>query len=225
MEMDYKNNSGKSNLIKIAIILALSVGLLVAVYFLGMNKGKSKNEMTEAIEAATDVKETTTASRELIESTVKAASDLVTTKYHYRDVMTFTKDKTGSVFGKEFTLGSEQRLFVYAGEINVGYDVSQITVNVDDSIKVIKVILPEPKVIAHTTYDDEFQEYEIETSVWVESNTQEVMEARQKLKEEQQTELMANADFISSVRKNAEVSLKELLNAATGNAGYDIVFL
>ena len=113
---------------------------------------------------------------------------------------------------------------MYAGEISVGYDVSQIEIKVDDSIKVVKATLPEPKIISHTTFDDQFEEYEIESSVWVSTNTQEIMAARQEIKEQKETELMADTDFVKSVRKNAELALKELVSAATGKQ-YDVAFL
>lgn len=217
MNFDLKNTP-KAKLIKIGIFAVIVIGLSLTLYFMGVKSGKAKAKVSAVSTGVNNTNVTV----DLLESSVRAASDLVTTKYHYKDVMTVTRGEEKSILG--VTYGTEEKLVTYAGIISVGFDVKEIEITIDDEKNTITLKLPEPKIISHEIIDDEFKVYDTDKSMFVDINTEDIIQDREQAKQDQQETLLKDPEFMESVDKNTKTVLREFLGGIIGDKGYEIVF-
>ncbi|MEE5992051.1 MAG: DUF4230 domain-containing protein [Oscillospiraceae bacterium] len=156
-------------------------------------------------------------------SWIESASDLVSEKYHYTDLVDHHEEGK-KLAGITIPLTEEQTLIVYSGTINVGIDVSQITYDIDEGKKQITLTLPEPKIIAHEVDHDSVKSYEVKDSLFHKETYEEFAEVISVAKKEKEEQLAEDAEFLDGVMKDAEDSLNNLFTAVGVTESYTIVF-
>ena len=152
----------------VILIVALAVGM----YFIGKNQAQTPpNQATESIredEPADEVVEEENFKLEIryLKEVIAPASDLVTTRYYYKDADTFESYK--EINGFKIPLTTDKVVFTYEGTVSLGLDFGKIVFLVNEPNKKITVDLPEIKVVANEIDFDSFVYYEVRNSIFTE---------------------------------------------------------
>jgi len=158
-----------------------------------------------------------------LSSWIESASDLVSEKYHYTDLIDHHEEGK-KIAGVTIPLTEEQTLIVYSGTVNVGIDVSEITYDIDESKKLITLTLPEPKIIAHEVDHSNIKDYDVKEKIFHKKTFEEFGEIISIAQTEKQEELLNDTEFLDNVKKDAEDSLNHLFDAVGVTEDYTIVF-
>lgn len=108
-----------------------------------------KEDLNNQIEELLNVKESVpVVTRNDLEEQVSSLSELVTTKYFYRNATQKDDDKTW-LWGWTMPFSDTSLLATYDGTITTSIDLKQIRFNVNQQTKVITVTMPKSKIFDH----------------------------------------------------------------------------
>ena len=215
----------------IAIIVTICVvmaGVAIGTYFIGRNQSEPvnhhKNESVDLEEPADEVVEEQNAKLEIryLKEVIAPASDLVTTRYYYKDADSFQSYK--EINGFKIPLTTDEVVFTYEGTVSLGIDFSKIVFLVDEKDKKITVDLPEVKIVANEIDFHSFVYYEIKNSIFTEQTMEVTTDLLAVLQEKTANRVMNDQELLDSVRDNAENLIRGLLNSAEYSSGYEVVF-
>lgn len=157
-----------------------------------------------------------------IEKLISPASDLITTKYNYKDADTY--ENYGKVFGKRVPLTTSKIVFTYRGAISVGIDLSEVNYIIDNDNKSISITLPKLSIVANEIDDSSF-EYPFESSsIFNPTEMSDFTELRQQLKDKHAEEIMNDAQFMNSATENTKNVLKDFLTVSSETKDYTVIF-
>lgn len=101
--------------------------------------------------------------------------------------------------------GSEETyVFSYDGHVKAGLDFADITVDVDDTAKKIRVTLPEIRILSVELNEDTFRQYSGGQNLLSQMTPEEVAQSRAKAKEKARETAIANG-ILDNARENAKV--------------------
>lgn len=215
----YRNEAGKK---KSAIEQANSYSELAEQNDTFTKKSTERRTVptTSATTTTTTEATTTTISVNTVQTKIESAGELVTSKYHYKDV--FEHKIFKDVLGIPT---SEERIYVYSGVILVGYDLTKMKISVDNTKKKIIIQLPKPNVISHDIDLESFQEYDIKSNMFINVSTDDVMEVLEKQKHNKSMELLRNKEYIKDVEQNAKSVIKNILIGAQLLEEYELEYV
>lgn len=150
------------------------------------------------------------------------ASELVSMKYTYTDVDIYENSK--KAFGYKIPLTTDKVIFTYNGIISAGIDMSQITYDINNETKTIRVILPAPTLMAHEIDENSFKFYDAKNSIFTETKLKDYTQLVSNLKEEKEEKLKNDAEFLPSVTENAKKVLNDLLKLSESTSEYTIIY-
>ncbi len=157
-----------------------------------------------------------------IEKVIKPASDLITSKYNYKDADTYENYK--QLFGKKVPLTTDKVVFTYKGTVSVGIDLSEVKYDIDDENKIIRIELPEIKIKSNEIDDSSF-EYPFESdSVFNSTGMSDFTELLATLKEKKEEEVKNDTEFMDTARKNTKDVLQEFLTLSNDTKDYEVTF-
>jgi hypothetical protein len=175
--------------------------------------------------AADDVAgETSTLSADIVESEVKSAADLVTTRYIYKDLVKY--DSTKQLFGVDIALTSDIEVYSYKGTVSLGFDLSKARcVRIDENDKIIYLSLPDVEIVANEIDANSFESIYSVDSVFNENQMGEVYSMIDELKQQHAEEALSNEELIDTTINNAQTVLTGLLTTSDATGGYSVVFV
>lgn len=157
-----------------------------------------------------------------IEKIIKPASNLITTKYNYKDADTY--ENYNKVFGKRIPLTTSKIVFTYKGTVSVGIDLSEVKYSIDNKDKSISINLPKLGVIANEIDDSSF-EYPFESnSIFNPTEMSEFTELRQQLKDKHAEEVMNDTKFMNTATENTKNVLRDFLTMSSETKYYTVIF-
>ena len=206
----------------LAIIAAvLSIGIYV--YNQGTRSLKAAaQEPVPSIDEVEFVVEETKVTSETVEQALEPAGDLVSLAYHYTNASTVSDVK--KFFDFEIPLTESKAVFTYSGVVKVGYDLSEVGIEVDDAAKTITLTLPAQKIVSNEIDFDSFEYVVEESSVFNPQKMSESTAAIDDLKKDAEKLVKGDAEFADEARANAEVVLTSFLRAAGIAEDYSIEF-
>ena len=213
--------------IKASTIVA-ALAILAAVFSIGVfvhnqsTRGSKAAQEPASIDAIEFVVEETTITNETVEEALEPAGDLVTLAYHYTNASTVSDVK--KFFDFEIPLTESRAVFTYAGVVKVGYDLSEIGIEVDNDTKTITLTLPAQKIVSNEIDFDSFEYVVEESSVFNPQTMSESTAAIDDLKDDAEKLVKADKEFADEARTNAEVVLESFLRAAGIADDYTIEF-
>lgn len=219
---------GKLYVKELVFKVLLVVGGIVAGIVLGVILGvfrpwqKEEAEPVATPEPLPIEEEAVTLTVDNLEEIIQPASDLVSLKYFYTDAGTY--ESTLEAFGQKIPLTTDKVVFTYDGVISVGVDLSMVTFEINNEVQTITVTLPEVKLLSNDIDASSFEYPHVSDSVFNKTEMQDYTSMIATLKEEKEAEIMNNAEFMNSARKNAEQILSEFLQASPLTQEYIIVF-
>ncbi len=150
------------------------------------------------------------------------ASDLISSRYHYKDADKYENYK--NLLGMRVPLTTDMAVFTYEGIISAGIDLSEVEYGIDNEQGVITIRLPEIKILANEIDASSFQYPYISNSIFNNTDMQDYTKLIDKLKAEKQEELLQNTAFMDQVLKNTQLVLSSFLTASESTRGYSVVF-
>lgn len=157
-----------------------------------------------------------------VEKIIKPASDLITSKYNYKDADTYENYK--QLFSKKIPFTTDKTVFTYKGTISVGIDLSEVKYVIDNENKKIRITLPKLGIKSNEIDDSSFK-YPFESdSIFNATGMSDFTELLAKLKENKEEEVKSDTKFMDTAKQNTENVLKEFLTAADSTKDYTVIF-
>lgn len=157
-----------------------------------------------------------------VEKIIKPASDLITSKYIYKDADTYENYK--QLFGEKVPFTTDTVVFTYKGTVSVGIDLSEVKYVIDNEKETISIKLPEIRIKSNEIDDSSF-EYPFEAnSIFNTTGMSDYTELLATLKEKKEEEVKSDTEFMDTARQNTENVLKEFLTASDVTKDYTVIF-
>lgn len=144
--------------------------------------------------------------------------ELATLKCYYHDVAEYEKQAEGLFKYRPFKYGYKKVWIEYDGVVEVGIDVSEVQVSEPDSRGVVRIYVPDAKILSVSADKDTMSEPLIDKGIF----TTITAEDKNKAFADAQAEMQKNAESDSSVLTQAKNNAKELLKQYIINAGEQI---
>lgn len=157
-----------------------------------------------------------------VEKIIKPASDLITSKYIYKDADSYENYK--NLFGKRLPFTTDKVVFTYKGTVSVGIDLSEVIYEIDDESQIIRIKLPEIRITSNEIDHSSF-EYPFESdSIFNSTGMSDYTELLATLKREKEVEVINDKEFMETARHNTENVLEQFLTASDLTKNYTIIF-
>lgn len=169
-----------------------------------------------------DEHEIATVTISYLEELTRDASDLVTTRYIYKDADVYTNTKHWG--NMDLPLTTTEYVYTYEGTISLGIDMSEIRYSVDDAQNQIVVELPEIKIVANEIDADSFAYVSSKNSIFNETQMEDITDLIAGLKEAEADKVMADADLLADVQVRAESVITRLITMSDLAADYEVTF-
>lgn len=147
------------------------------------------------------IKETT------IQNIVESSSDLVTTKYTYRDIAEYEQFK--DFYGIKIPFTTDHQLIVYDGQAAFGVDLTKSSVSMKDNS--IQINLPKVSILYHTLDTSSFKVYNVQSSIFTDVSMGDYAQFMERLKLEKNAQLLSDKHLLEEVKRNTEQALVTLL--------------
>ena len=220
--------------LKNPIVALIIVIVLVAVAFVYYKTPLLKGEPGEAPTAevtpepietavATNKPEITTVTVEEVESVLKPAANLITSKYYYKNASDFKSVITFFDTGFELPFTTSKGYIIYSGVVSIGVEFDDITLGVDNNRRIITVHLPKEKIQAHEI-DDSSVQTDTQQSILNMLDAEYYATLIAGFKKQTESEILNNKDYMKQVRSNTENVIRSFLLASDVTGEYKIVF-
>lgn len=212
----------KKKAIEILVLILIAIIVFGAGVYIGITKPweKTDPEITKAYGTSEEDNYILTIST--VEKIIKPASDLITSKYIYKDADTYENYK--NLFGKRVPFTTDKVVFTYKGTISVGINLSEVKYEIDNKNQTISIKLPET-VIKSNEIDNSSFEYPFEAdSVFNTTGMNDYTELLATLKEKKEEEVKGDTEFMYTARQNTTNILKEFLTASDVTKDYTVIF-
>ena len=118
---------------------------------------------------------------------MKDAKELVVYKYYYTDVGEYSKDRNFKLFQSKISVPftTDKTLYTYTGTISAGVDLAKLdedNFKINDEKEKITITLPKPKILYHVIDDKKFQTYNVNNSVFTNSDLKDYKDFERKLR-------------------------------------------
>lgn len=137
---------------------------------------------------------------------VNKICELATLRCYYHDVAEYEKQPNG-FFSELFKYGYKKFWIEYSGIVDVGIDAGQVQVNTPDKNGVVKVYVPEAKILNIKADPESMSEPVADTGIFTSITTAEKAEAFSQA----QITMKSNAESDSNILAQAHDNAKELL--------------
>lgn len=156
-----------------------------------------------------------------LESVLESASDMITTRYYYKDADTYENYK--EFMGLKVPFTTDKAVFTYSGTVSIGIDLSAVVYEIDNERRVITVNLPEMSILANEIDTDSFEYPLLEDSVFNVTDMEDYTAMLTTLKEEKVTEVLSNTELLEQAREKTEEVFMQLLEASDVTQQYEII--
>ncbi|MDW7661690.1 MAG: DUF4230 domain-containing protein [Bacillota bacterium] len=157
-----------------------------------------------------------------IEKIIQPASDLITSKYRYKDADTYENFKI--VFGKKVPFTTDMTVFTYEGVVSVGIDLLDVEYEIDNENQIISILIPELKILSNEIDDSSFKYPFKSDSIFNATDMSDFTELMSTLKENKEKIILNDKEFMDSARENAEVVLRGFLTASDTTKDFTVIF-
>lgn len=213
-----------------ALILVLLVAVAAGIYLLRSPNTQDEPELAPVVTSepvataiAEDKPEITLLSVDEVESVLKPAADLITSRYYYTNAADFDSVLTWFHTTVENPFTHSKGYIMYDGVVSIGIDMSSVKYEVDNKTKTITVTLPPEKILAHEI-DNNSVVSDAKESIFNTLDAEYYSKLIGGLKEGTETKIMNNTEYINSVRANTETVFRSLLASSELTNDYNVQF-
>lgn len=218
--------------IPVGIVLLLAIIFILAQHIILTNRAAKEAEdayqqaltesgaQTQVIEVEPGFKVNSTTLREVI----APASKLISYEYFYTDADQYEKSQPLFKTNIKVPFTTNQTVFTYSGTISAGIELSKVVFDVDNDAKTIRVLLPEPEILAHQLDMGSLQFYDIKKSVFTRVDFGDYAEMQAALMEKQEIKLGQNEKFWENLKTNTQTLIHNLITASGKIDEYSITY-
>ena len=211
-------------LLLIALLLALIVGFFGHMYYESHPAPLPAvlQALQNGIEEIVPVGRGGIVSVSHVEEIIKPASELITTRYYYTDADIFEDYK--QVLGRRLPFTTNKTVFTYEGTVGLGFDFSEITVEIDSDQRMITLTLPAVHVVSNEINADSFRYFDVSNSVFNQTEMGDITDLVAVLKGKTAERVMKDTDLLDQAKNNAEQVLLGFLHASEFTENYTVSF-
>ena len=151
----------------------------------------------------------------------KDIGELATQSVYSKEVSTTEDART--LFGYNVPFTESKCIFSYGVEIKAGYDFADIKWSVNETAKVIKVELPEVKILDVKVDMDSFQLYHEDESIFTNISSEDMNESAVKLADNAKKTAIKHGLY-DKARENAESLIKTFIGQSYDLKEYEVKF-
>ena len=138
--------------IKLLIVgILIGAALLGGGWLLGKTSGGGSRENVEI-------------SAIVLQNKISAMSELAVVTYTYTELGQYESSK--EFYGVKMPFTTNRFLLTYDGVIKAGIDMTEVKVDVDQSVKTVTVTLPQAEILSHEIDEDSVKIYDEKTSIF-----------------------------------------------------------
>ena len=153
---------------------------------------------------------------------VKELKELATIQYKYKEIA--SREDWNTLFNIKLPFTKSSFIVTYTGVLKIGIDLSETKVEVDESNKKIKVILPEPKILSNDLDLSSVKVYDEKNSIFNPVKIKDYSEFTKSGKENAEADAKESGVFQQS-KEVAKKVITDLLNTTKEiKENYKIVF-
>lgn len=149
----------------------------------------------------------------------KDIGELATQSVYSKEVSTTEDART--LFGYNIPFTESKCIFSYGVEIKAGYDFADIKWSVNETAKVIKVELPEVKILDVKVDMDSFQLYHEDESIFTNISSEDMNESAVKLADNAKKSAIKHGLY-DKARENAETLIKTFIGQSYDLKEYEV---
>ena len=153
----------------------------------------------------------------LIQNRIEQASDLVTTKYHYTKVGKF--ENSLNLNGWSIPLTNKYFILTFAGEIQLGTDLSKANIEISDST--IHVTVDKPTVISNSIDESSIEVYDETKNIFNPISVSDYKAFAVKQKEKALSEAKKKG-LMKTAQENTKKSIKQIISIIPDTDDYNI---
>lgn len=172
---------------------------------------------------ASNKPEITTVTVEEVESVLKPAANLITSKYYYKNAADFKSVITFFDTGIELPFTTSKGYIIYSGVVSIGIDFDDISFDIDNKQRSITVHLPKEKIQAHEI-DNSSVQTDTQQSILNMLDAEYYSTLIAGFKKQTEREILNNKDYMKQVHSNTENVIRSFLLASDVTGKYKVVF-
>lgn len=215
-------------IVVVASVMLVSIMLVCGAFLYGKSQSETiVKETVQYIEAenqADDIvaEEDFVLSINYIENTLLPASDLIVSRFNYKDADIYEDFK--EINGHKIPLTTDKVVFTYEGAISLGIDFSQIRYQIDEEKKTIQITLPEVGIIANEIEFSSFEYYTVSDSIFNKNMMEETTELIDTLKTKTAARVLKDQEILQDVEQKTQALIRSLLETEEHTKEYLVVF-
>ncbi|MBQ7774801.1 MAG: DUF4230 domain-containing protein [Lachnospiraceae bacterium] len=153
---------------------------------------------------------------------VEPASELVATKYFYKDADVYENYK--EAFGQKLPFTTDKAVFTYEGTVSVGIELAEVEYEIDEKNKIIVIVMPPVKVLSNEIDASSFEYPYVSDSIFNNTSMEDYTTLLARLQEEKRVETANNTELIQAATANAKGVLKNFLTSSHMTKDYQVQF-
>lgn len=214
----------------LGVVLIVILGA-VLVFYAVTGSASAEEPVSEATPAPThtpfiiiEEQHKKTISAEEVKSVLAPASDLITSRYYYTDVVGFedVKDWFGTGIDNPFT--KSKGFIIYDGIVSVGVDLNDVKLAVDNDRVMITVTLPKEKIMAHEVDNSTLRAEGTSESIFNNLNAEDYAKIVDNCQKDTEVKVMNNTEYMKQVRENTKSVIRSFLSANELTREYGVEF-
>lgn len=210
----------------IALLVAFALGVGVGAHqcykYINSSKTEFPDAPTLAVTVPTPTEKPFTLTVSHVEEIIAPASDLITTKYTYKDADVYEDYK--EFFHVRMPITTNKVVFTYSGTVGIGIDLSKLDLCVDNEGKRIAIILPELEVKYNEIDADSFEYYNVSISIFNQLKLEDCTDLIATLLAAKKEQVLNDKSVMDGARKNTELVLRSLLSTSELTRDYKVAF-
>ncbi|WP_138160464.1 DUF4230 domain-containing protein [Peptoniphilus catoniae] len=193
------------NLIIVCLILS---ALVIGAFFYGKNQGALDKEPV--------------ITSELLTNQIKDSKELTVTKYYYTNMASF--ENQNEFYGFKIPFTQKKFILSYDGIISAGVDLSKLDLSLDKEKKIIKIKMPDAKILSHEINDSSITIFDEKNSVFNPINLEDYSGFYKDQKALMEKKALSK-NLLANSKEAAQKAIEEILSIYnTGEDSYTIEF-
>lgn len=208
---------------------AILILAAILIFFAGFKYNSYINKPDMIVETNGEADKTISSKKEgfkvdinNIDDILSPASELITSKYYYKDAQSYENYK--QFFGVKLPFTTDKIVFTFEGKISVGFDLSAIKYKIDNENKNITVFLPEISVLSNEIFADTFEYPFVSDSVLNQTGMPDYTKLIDTLKKEKSKDVLSDKELLNACTENAKNIISSLFANSELTKNYTINF-
>lgn len=216
----YRKGRLASNILIVVLLLLLTAG---GVFYFTKERYDRVETVKTIDETPTVIEVESVVTGEIMQEKLRGIGELATEEYAYTEVASYDSRKTVELFGQNVNVPLTRSSFIYSydGAIKAGIDFTGVSVEKDDSLKIITVRLPTARILSSELFLDSFRLYDEKNNIFNPIGVESLNDANLLLKENAEKRAVENG-LLERADEQARILIRSLLESTFRIDGYTV---